>query len=218
MFLPAPKAGESLLDVGCGGGDFIASMGELGWKVSGVETDPVAAERARGRQLDVYQGDLESAAFDAMSFDAITLAHVIEHVHEPRRLLAECRRILKPNGTLALLTPNSAGWGHRHFGKDWLSLDPPRHIHVFNPWNMSRLLESAQLRPVRVVTLAINASAIWPASEAIRRSRSSRAGARDTVGLKTTLPGVARAVAERMMLRADPAAGEDLLAMATRIA
>lgn len=218
MFLPAPTSGQSLLDVGCGGGDFIAKMRELGWKVAGVETDPVAAERARGRQLDVHQGGLESAAFDDMSFDAITLSHVIEHVYEPRRLLAECRRILKPNGTLAILTPNSASSGHRHFGKDWLPLDPPRHIHVFNPSNMSRLLESAGLNPVRVATLAINASAIWPSSAAIRRLRSSPAHGGETVGLKTTLPGVARAVAERLMLRVDHSAGEDLLALATRIA
>lgn len=216
MFLRAPRSDESLLDIGCGGGDFIATMRDLGWKVYGVETDPVAVERARGRQLDVHQGDLEGAAFEAMSFDAITLAHVIEHLYEPRRLLAECRRILKPDGTLVILTPNTASRGHRHFGKDWLALDPPRHIHLFNPSNMRQLLESADLHPARVATLAINASAIWPASEAIRRSRSSPAGARQTVGLRTTLPGVARAVAERLMLSVDPSAGEDLLAVATR--
>jgi 2-polyprenyl-3-methyl-5-hydroxy-6-metoxy-1,4-benzoquinol methylase len=216
MFLRAPTAGESLLDVGCGGGDFIATMRGLGWKVSGVETDPVAVERARGRELDVHQGDLEGAAFDDMSFDAITLAHVIEHVHEPRRLLAECRRILKPGGTLVILTPNSAGLGHRHFGKDWMALDPPRHIHLFNPSNMRRLLESARLLPERVETLAINASAIWPASAAIRRSRSSPASARETVAMKTTLAGVGRQVAERLMLSVDRAAGDDLLAVATR--
>jgi SAM-dependent methyltransferase len=186
--------------------------------VAGVETDPVAAARARDRRLDVHEGDLESAAFDDMSFDAITLAHVIEHVYAPQRLLAECRRILKPNGMLTILTPNSASSGHRHFGKDWLPLDPPRHIHLFNPSNMRRLLESAELKPVRVATLAINASAIWPSSAAIRRSRSSSGHARATVGLKTTLPGVARAVAERLMLNVDRSAGEDLLALATRIA
>jgi 2-polyprenyl-3-methyl-5-hydroxy-6-metoxy-1,4-benzoquinol methylase len=218
MFLHAPQGGASLLDVGCGGGDFIATMRELGWKVSGVETDPVAVERARGRQLDVHHGNLESAGFDDTSFDAITLAHVIEHVHEPQRLLAECRRILKPNGRLAITTPNSSSWAHRHFGRDWRGLEPPRHIHIFNPKNIRHLLESAGLQPVRVATLAINASAIWPASAAIRRSRSSPAGARETVGLKTTLPGVARQVAERLLLGIDPSAGEDLLAVATRVA
>ena len=216
MFLPAPKVGAALLDVGCGGGDFMATMRELGWKVSGVETDPVAVERALGRQLDVHLGDLETAGFADESFDAVTLAHVIEHVHQPLRLLAECRRILRPDGKLAITTPNSSSWAHRHFGRDWRGLEPPRHIHVFNPKNIRRLLEAAGLQPVRVATFAINASAIWPASAAIRRARSVSTDGREPVVLKTTLPGVVRQVAERLMLSVDRAAGEDLVAVATR--
>lgn len=215
MFLPAPRA-ASLLDIGCGGGDFIAMMQDLGWTVTGVETDPVAVERAQARGLNVHRGDLATADFDAMSFDAITIAHVVEHVHDPHRLLAECRRVLKPGGTIVITTPNSSSWGHRHFGRDWLALDPPRHLHLFNPQNMRRLLESADLRPQRVATLAINVSAIWPASAAIRRSRSSTANARERVRLETTIAGVGPQVAERLMLTVDKSAGEDLLAIATR--
>ena len=218
MFLPAPKAVSSLLDVGCGAGDLMARMRELGWEVTGVETDPIAVGRARARQLEVHQGELESAGFAAMSFDAITMAHVIEHVHDPHRLLAQCRRILKPKGTLVVTTPNTSSWGHRHFGRDWRGLEPPRHLHMFNPYNVRQLLESAELQPSRVATFAINASAIWPASAAIRRSRSSRGNAREAVGLRTTMAGVARQLAERLMLSVDPSAGEDLLAVATRVA
>jgi 2-polyprenyl-3-methyl-5-hydroxy-6-metoxy-1,4-benzoquinol methylase len=215
MFLPAPKA-ASLLDVGCGAGDFIAMMRELGWAVTGLETDPIAVERARARGLDVHHGQLESAELDEMSFDAITIAHVVEHVHDPSRLLAQCRRLLKPGGAVVITTPNSSSWGHRHFGRDWLPLDPPRHLHLFNPQNMRRLLAMAELRPQRVATLAINASAIWPASAAIRRSRSSRANGRESVKLATTVAGVGRQLAERLMLSLDKSAGEDLLAIATR--
>jgi hypothetical protein len=121
-------------------------------------------------------------------------------------------------GILVVTTPNTASWGHRHFGRDWRGLEPPRHLHLFNPYNIRQLLESADLQPSRVATFAINASAIWPASAAIRRSRSSPVNAREAVGLKTTMPGVARQLAERLMLSVDPSAGEDLLAVATRVA
>ncbi len=218
MFLPAPARTASLLDVGCGGGDFIAMMQDLGWKVAGVETDPVAVERARSRGLDVHHGQLETAELDPMSFDAITMAHVIEHVHDPRRMLAECRRILKPGGTVVITTPNSSSWGHRHFGRDWLPLDPPRHLHLFNPQNMRRLVESADLRPQRIGTLAINASAVWPGSTAIRRSRSTRMNSRQSVKLETTIAGLGRQLTERLMLGLDNSAGEDLVAIALRAA
>ena len=216
MFLPGPTKSSSLLDVGCGGGDFIAMMQDLGWTVAGVETDTIATERARTRGLDVHQGQLEGAGFDALSFDAITMAHVVEHVHDPSRLLTECRRILKPGGTVVITTPNSSSWGHRHFGKDWLPLDPPRHLHLFNLQNMQRLLESADLRPQKVATLAINASAIWPGSTAIHRSRSSPTNPRQSVRLETTITGLGRQLAERFILAVDNSAGEDLVAIATR--
>ena len=216
MFLPSPNPGASLLDVGCGGGDFMLRMRGRGWTVTGVETDPVAVERARNRGLDVHQGQVAGAALADSTFDAITMSHVIEHVHDPRDLLVRCRRLLKPAGTLVMLTPNSAAWGHRHFGRDWLSLDPPRHIHVFNSRNIRQLVTSARLVPKRIATLAINASAVWPASAAIRRARSSADGDRPAITLKITRAGIARQAAERLLRTVDPAAGEDLLAIATR--
>lgn len=216
MFLPSPRPGASLLDVGCGGGEFMVKMREHGWAVTGIETDPIAVERAQTRSLEVHQGDVAGAALADSSFDAITMSHVIEHVHDPCDLLARCRRLLKPAGTLVILTPNSASWGHRHFGADWLGLDPPRHIHVFNAHNMRQLLVSAGLMPKRIATLAINASAVWPTSAAIRRSRSSSAGDRPAIRLRSTRAGIVRQAAERLLRNVDPAAGEDLLAISTR--
>lgn len=214
MFLPAPGAGSTLLDVGCGAGDFMAFMRGLGWRVHGVETDPHAVERARGRGLDVQQGDLASADLPDAAFDAVTLAHVIEHVHDAARLLGECRRIMKPDGRLVLLTPNSRSWGHRHFGRDWRGLEPPRHIRVFNAGNIGRLLDSAGLRAARIATLAINAAAVWRASMRIRAARSGSAAGAD--GRRSAAEAIARQVAERALLRQDPDAGEDLLVVATR--
>jgi 2-polyprenyl-3-methyl-5-hydroxy-6-metoxy-1,4-benzoquinol methylase len=214
MFLPAGGASLRLLDVGCGGGDFIAGMQSLGWNVSGIETDPVAVKRAKGRGLDVHLGEVWTAELAEDSYDAITMAHVIEHVHDPARVLARCRRLLKPDGTLVVTTPNSDSWGHRHFGRDWLSLDPPRHLHLFNRDNMATLLHAAGLHPVRIETLAINASAVWPTSAAIRRKRSAKTS--DTLTLRTTPAGIATQLAERMRLTVDGSAGEDLLAIAKR--
>jgi 2-polyprenyl-3-methyl-5-hydroxy-6-metoxy-1,4-benzoquinol methylase len=216
MFIPAPQDGATLLDVGCGSGAFMAAMLELGWTVTGVETDPRAVEMAAARGLDARPGGLEEAAFADASFDAITMAHVVEHVHDPVKLLTEAKRILKPRGTLVILTPNSAGWGHRHFGRDWRGLEPPRHIRVHNRRNLLTLLQSAGLTPVRVATLAINASAVWRSSDAIKRTRRARSPT--VIPADSMLSGIAPQFAERARLKFDPDAGEDLLAIATRTA
>ena len=218
MFLEAPAPRSVLLDVGAGSGDFMSRMQGLGWEVKGVEPDSVAADRGRSRGLQIHKGDLASAGFGDETFDAITLAHVIEHVHDPLGLLSLCRRLLKPHGRVVILTPNVASWGHRHFGRDWLSLDPPRHLHLFNPENMRRLLQSADLLPVRISTLAINASAVWPTSTAIRQARALSAKSHQPIGLRITPGGLVRQFAERLWLGIDGAAGEDLLAIATRAA
>lgn len=100
-----------------------------------METDPEAVERARERHgLTVHLGRLGDLRFPESSFDAVTMKHVIEHVHDPVGLVRECLRLLKPRGRLVLVTPNVNGLGHRWFGENWRGLEPPRHLHLFTPW------------------------------------------------------------------------------------
>jgi SAM-dependent methyltransferase len=134
MFLGDPVPGGRLLDVGCGNGDQLARMCRSGWSGEGVETDPEAVGNARARHgLTVHLGRLEELRFPGGSFDAITMKHVIEHVHDPVGLVRECLRLLKPGGRLVIVTPNVNGLGHRWFGENWRGLEPPRHLHLFTP-------------------------------------------------------------------------------------
>src|SRR5262245_22180597 len=96
-----------LLDVGCATGIFLDGMRRLGWQVQGVEPTESAAQYARSRLgLEVFGGRLEEAGFADASFDAITLWDVLEHVHEPRVVLNELARLLRPGGLLVLSLPN----------------------------------------------------------------------------------------------------------------
>jgi SAM-dependent methyltransferase len=127
---PSPRPGAKLLDVGCGDGDHLDRMRELGWNVFGVETDGAAAAAAIKRGLPVHIGELASLP-NTENFDVVTVRHVVEHVLDPANLLHECRRVLKPGGTLVVMTPNAASVGHALLRKSWLPLDPPRHIYLF---------------------------------------------------------------------------------------
>lgn len=122
-----------LLDVGCGNGDFIARMAVKGWQVVGIDFDEAAVRNARRYPgVDARVGDLLSQRFDTASFDAILLSNVIEHLPNPAEVFAECFRLLRPDGRLVMITPNTEALGHQRFGRFWRGLEAPRHLVIFN--------------------------------------------------------------------------------------
>ncbi|MFM2137948.1 MAG: hypothetical protein RJA57_255 [Bacteroidota bacterium] len=134
-------AAGRLLDYGSGTGAFAAVMQGAGWQVTGLEPDAGAREVARtelGMEL------LPVAALKDLKgerFDAITLWHVLEHVHELNDTLRQLRALLRPEGRLFIAVPNYTSWDARHYGPFWAAWDLPRHLYHFSPESMSRLLQ-----------------------------------------------------------------------------
>ena len=141
--LPKVKAGKRLLDLGCGNGAFLLRARSAGWDVVGVDLDSKAVEVACMQGLDARLGDVETLDPSIEQFDVITLGHVIEHVHHPVKVLQACYRLLKPGGYLWIDTPNIKSEGYRLFGANWLHLDPPRHLVLFNLESMCSALNAA---------------------------------------------------------------------------
>jgi len=215
MFLPAPPFPARLLDVGCGNGDLLVQMRSLGWSVEGVEVDPAAARTARARGLEVRQGELLQQRYPSDFFDAVTMSHLIEHVYDPVSLLQEARRVLKPTGTLIVLTPNSQSMGARLYGQDWRGWEPPRHLHIFNLHNMRAMLERAGLTPIRVAGIARWAGDILAASAQLSQQRILGANATaDT--RQNRLTRVSLQIAERFLTAVSGRAGEEILAVASK--
>jgi 2-polyprenyl-3-methyl-5-hydroxy-6-metoxy-1,4-benzoquinol methylase len=133
-------SGGRVLDVGCGSGAFLELAVSAGWDAVGLEVDPEAVRSAQSRGLDVRQGEIDTLLGSGERFTVITVSHVLEHVHEPLRLLKACRALLEPRGWLWLEVPNFEAPGRSRFGCDWLHLDPPRHLTQFTPQSLSRSL------------------------------------------------------------------------------
>lgn len=142
---PRPR----LLDIGCGAGAFLATAAEAGWDASGLDFDSKAVEGARGRGLDVRLGGLETVADRRDRYDAITLSHVIEHLHDPVAALATICSILKPGGRLVIETPNIDAIGRSLYGPNWRGLEPPRHLVIFNRRGLARTLARSGFEAIR---------------------------------------------------------------------
>lgn len=141
--VPHRVAGSRLLDIGCGWGEYLVLMRQLGWDVIGVERSSQAVKLAREQLgLDVRQGELQWQRFPEEAFDVVTFWDVLEHLEGPSATLSEVHRILRPHGWLLAKVPNchslQAGW----FGNSWCQWDLPRHLCHFRPMTLRALLEA----------------------------------------------------------------------------
>ena len=138
--LPPHDEGSTVLDIGCGSGRFLAWARTAGWTGYGTEVDPRAAKNARAKGFDVHEGPLDDLVSAGKKFDAITVSHVIEHVHEPLALVRTASRLLRPGGYFWIETPNIESHGHACFGSRWRGLEPPRHLQIFTLDGLRTLL------------------------------------------------------------------------------
>jgi 2-polyprenyl-3-methyl-5-hydroxy-6-metoxy-1,4-benzoquinol methylase len=211
----ARRRGGRLLEIGSGSGAFLARMRSLGWEVEGVDVDAEAARLASAASgATVHVGPLESHRLPADRYDAIALSHVFEHLHDPRATLEECHRILRPGGSIVIVTPNWESLGHRLFGATWPGNDPPRHLHLFTPRTLRALLGQCGFSCEKVRTSMRGAEHIW----AWRRG-NPRAATDDA----SLIPSPAQRRFASLFIRLEwflllfaPSLGEEIVAVATK--
>lgn len=144
----------TVLDIGCGNAVFLSHLKRHGWKVAGVDVSPRAAEVAKSAfDIDVFVGELSEAGFAAGSFDVVQLSHVIEHVTDPRKLMAKVAELVKPNGRIYVETPNVDSFACRRAGDYWVPWEAPRHLYLFAPTTLGALVDGAGLRVEQMSTV-----------------------------------------------------------------
>lgn len=165
-FSGAAKADKTLLDVGCGTGDFLAAAMQDGWRITGTELSLTAAQQAQQRLgCPILTGDVNTLTLPEASYDLITSYHVIEHLLDPVSMLQRLRQLVKPEGAVFLETPNMGSLGARLRGPKWSHIIPPEHITYFKPASLKSALQQAGFQRVFVFTSApqvIESTQNWP--------------------------------------------------------
>jgi SAM-dependent methyltransferase len=134
----------SLLDVGAGAGAFIHYMQQKGWKVAGLEPDSGAIERAAREYGLQLKPSSDLFSIDPSSFDAITMWHVLEHVHDLHGYIDQIKKICKPGGKIFIAVPNYTSYDADHYSSSWAAYDVPRHLYHFSPAAMHELMRRHQ--------------------------------------------------------------------------
>ncbi len=137
-----------LLDVGCATGVFLEAMHRYpGWELFGVEINATAAQIGQSKNIaEIIVTSLEKGGYPDAFFDVITLWDVFEHMIDPSASLRELVRILKPDGTLIMRVPNGQSWEAKLLGRYWAGYEPPRHLYVFDPNSLGRILQQSGMQ------------------------------------------------------------------------
>jgi 2-polyprenyl-3-methyl-5-hydroxy-6-metoxy-1,4-benzoquinol methylase len=139
--LPIWRDGGRLLDIGCGAGNYLRTAASLGWRVYGMDPDPMALDVAASSGAEVRLGTLDTVTWPDAPFDAVTTMHSIEHARDPGLFLRQALALLRPGGFFYLQTPNFRSLMHRRYGADWYALEISRHLCLLSVPAIRRLLE-----------------------------------------------------------------------------
>ena len=135
-----------LLDIGCGTGAFLHTMSAAGWNITGLEPDAVA--RTKAKELYDIQPLEPAKLFELKpaSYNAITMWHVLEHVHQLHDYIKQLAALLTTEGKLFIAVPNYTSHDAAVYGENWAAYDVPRHLYHFSPKSMEQLLTIYNLK------------------------------------------------------------------------
>jgi SAM-dependent methyltransferase len=107
----APAPGQRVLDLGCGRGFALGTLDALGAApLAGVDCDPIALRVARAalaKHVALARADVARTPFRDACFERVLCSEVLEHVSDDAAVLREIRRVLAPDGRVAITVPNA---------------------------------------------------------------------------------------------------------------
>lgn len=137
-----------VLDIGAGIGAFLNTMKQKNWEVTGIEPDEGARQQAKALfKLEISNTDVLEH-LPEHSFDAITLWHVLEHVHQLHPYVDRLKTLLKPDGKIFIAVPNYHSADSSVYKLYWAAYDVPRHLYHFAPHSVKMLMNQHGLKVI----------------------------------------------------------------------
>lgn len=192
----------SVFEIGYGAGHMLRRFLDDGAQVAGVDPDQLGVDvdpevARRGR---LHHGGVEDlAGTDLGRHDLVYGIHVAEHVADPAATFATARALLRPGGTLVLLTPAGDSSGLRLHGEHWWMLEDPTHVRFFTPDSLVRAAHDAGLVDAEVRRPLLDSLSVDVASLARRRGLERPGGVLSSrVVLGAAVAGVPAVLAARL--------------------
>ncbi|MCA6437460.1 MAG: class I SAM-dependent methyltransferase [Bacteroidetes bacterium] len=133
------KDGSSVLDVGCGGGNFFEELKGKNCKCYGLDKSDYAGELLRSKGIEFTNEDIETFADkNQEKFDYVTGFQILEHVKHPGEFISSMAKMLKKDGTLIIAVPNNEPYFLKYDKYHTLNL-PPHHMGMWNKESLTNI-------------------------------------------------------------------------------
>ena len=149
--------GKTLLDIGCGTGDFLNIAQQHNWEINGIEPDEKARNIANNKTNNSVFGTEQLLKYKSKSFDVITLWHVLEHLPKLDEHISIFKKLLKTNGVLIIAVPNYKSYDAQHYKSYWAAYDVPRHLWHFSKNSISKLAGHNNMKVIKTLPMKFDA-------------------------------------------------------------
>ncbi|PKL08636.1 MAG: hypothetical protein CVV51_07975 [Spirochaetae bacterium HGW-Spirochaetae-7] len=153
--LPAGHEGETVLDIGCAYGAFVAQAQSRGWNAVGVDIAIDAVEYVRATwKAPAFVADFSAPAADGLYprlLACVSMWYVIEHFDEVGRVLRRVASLLKTGGLFAFSTPSGSGVSARRNAPAFFERSPDDHFTVWSPATAPGILKRFGFKVQRIV-------------------------------------------------------------------
>jgi 2-polyprenyl-3-methyl-5-hydroxy-6-metoxy-1,4-benzoquinol methylase len=154
---------STLLDMGCGTGEFLHTTQKNGWTIEGVEPSEIARQKAEhltGKKLFSSLEEVNQA-----TYNVITAWHVLEHVPDVNQTLQKLKSLLTQNGIVFIAVPNYQSPDSMYYKNHWAGYDVPRHLWHFSKKSMQLILKRNSLELLEIKPMKLDAFYISLLSE-----------------------------------------------------
>lgn len=160
---------KSLLDIGCGNGDFIRLCQRKGWKIKGVEPNPKAREVASQKTGQIIEKNIQ--LIENQQFGLISCWHSLEHVPHINETIKKCYDLLIKDGIMVIALPNYMCYDAQLYKEYWAGYDVPRHLYHFEKNSVKKLLKKHKLKLIHTLPMKWDAYYVSLLSEKYKNGK-----------------------------------------------
>ncbi len=162
---------KSILDIGCGTGDFLLTCQKTNFLITGIEPNQKAKKLTSSKvNAEIYS---DISKITSQKFDCITMWHVLEHVPNLEEYISKLKQLLKPNGILFIAVPNYKSFDADYYGKFWAAYDVPRHLWHFSQKSISVLFRKENMKVIKTIPMPFDSFYVSILSERYKTGKSN---------------------------------------------